>query len=90
MSERHPSTEDSRQPTRYEIRIQGHLDHGWADWFGDVTVTLEDDGNTLLTGEVVDQAALYAMLKKVRDLGVPLVSVNRIKPDQKDTPEVKL
>ena len=71
---------DPRQPAIYEIRIKGHLDHQWTDWFGGLTITLEEDGDTLLTGPVVDQAALYGLLKTVRDLGVPLLSVNRVEP----------
>ena len=61
----------------YQIRIEGHLDDHWADWFGGLTITLEEDGHTLLIGPVVDQAMLHGLLKKVRDLGMPLVSVNR-------------
>jgi hypothetical protein len=62
----------------YEIRIKGHLGHQWTDWFGGLTITLEEDGDTLLTGPVVDQAALHGLLKKVRDLGLPLVSVVQV------------
>ncbi len=62
----------------YEIRIKGHVGSQWTDWFEGLTVTFEDDGDTLLTGPVVDQAALYGLLKKVRDLGLPLVSVNLV------------
>jgi hypothetical protein len=80
MSETHASTEDQYEPGLYEIRIKGHLDDQWSDWFGGSTITLEEDGNTLLTGPVVDQAALHGLLKKVRDLGMPLVSVNFVNP----------
>ena len=73
MSETHASTED-----HYEIRLKGHLDDRWADWFEGLTITLEDNGDTLLTGPVVDQAALHGLLKKVRDLGIPLLSLNRL------------
>lgn len=69
---------NSDQPAVYQIRIQGHLGQQWMDWFGDLTITLEENGETLLTGPVVDQAALYGLLKKVRDLGMPLISVNRL------------
>ncbi len=66
---------DPSQPMVYQIRIKGHLDSQWTDWFDGLTITLEEDGDTLLTGPVVDQAALHGLLKKVRDLGMPLVSV---------------
>jgi hypothetical protein len=62
----------------YQIRIKGHLGSSWTDWFEGLTITLEENGNTLLTGSVVDQAALYGLLKKVRDLGMPLVSVSPV------------
>jgi hypothetical protein len=69
---------DPGQPMVYQIRLKGHLGRQWTDWFGGLTITLEDNGDTLLTGPVIDQAALHGLLKKVRDLGLPLVSVNRI------------
>ena len=72
------------EPGRYEIRIRGHLDAQWTDWFGMLTVTLEQNGDTLLTGTVADQSALHGLLRKVRDLGMPLISVNRIEPGQTD------
>ncbi len=59
----------------YQIRLQGHLGREWTDWFEGLTITQEEDGDTLLTGPVIDQAALHGLLKKVRDLGLPLVSV---------------
>ena len=74
-----PNT-DPIQPEIYEIRIKGHLDHQWANWFEGLTITLEEDGDTLLTGPVIDQAALHGLLKKIRDLGMPLVSVSPVEP----------
>jgi hypothetical protein len=81
MSEIHPSFKNDPQFGHYEIRIKGHLDEQWADWFGGLTITLEEDGDTLLTGPLVDQAALFGLLRKVSDLGMPLLSVNPVKPD---------
>ena len=71
---------DLNQPVVYQIRIEGHLGPQWTDWFEGLTITLEDNGDTLLTGPVVDQAALHGLLKKVRDLGIPLISANPVKP----------
>jgi len=71
---------DSCQPKIYQIRIREHLSREWTDWFGGLTITLEENGDTLLTGPVIDQAALYGLLKKVRDLGMLLVSVNPVEP----------
>ena len=73
----------------YQIRIKGHLGHQWTDWFGGLTITLEDNGDTLLTGPVIDQAALYGLLRRVRDLGLPLISVIRLQPDQADAPDLE-
>ncbi|MEJ2305610.1 MAG: hypothetical protein P8Y14_29160 [Anaerolineales bacterium] len=84
MSETHASTEGHPEPEHYQLRIKGHLDDQWADWFAGLTVTREEDGDTLLTGPVVDQAALHGLLRKVRDLGMPLLSINRIEPGQAD------
>jgi hypothetical protein len=69
----------------YQIRLRGHLGPQWTDWFDGFAITLEADGDTLLTGRILDQPALYGLLRKVRDLGIPLVSVNGVEPDQSDT-----
>ena len=74
-SEREPD-----QPMVYQIRIKGHLSSLWLEWFEGLTITLEKDGNTLLMGTVVDQAALHGILKKVRDLGMPLLSIHSVMP----------
>lgn len=76
MKETHPPTGEQGESIVYEIRLKGHLDGRWAGWFDGLAVTLADDGDTLLTGPVVDQAALHGLLKKVRDLGLPLQAVN--------------
>ena len=73
----------------YQIRIKGHLGQQWTDWFEDLTITLEENGDTLLTGPVVDQAALYGLLKKVRDLGIPLLSVNRVESGQANIVDIE-
>lgn len=80
MSKQRKSRSDAREPQVYAIRVQGHLRREWADWFEGLAITLEDNGDALLTGPVVDQAALHGLLKKVRDLGMPLVSVKRVRP----------
>lgn len=72
---------DGDQPAAYQIRIKGHLSRQWVEWFAGFTITLAEDGNTLLTGRVDDQAALHGLLKKVRDLGMPLLAVNVVEPD---------
>lgn len=74
----------ANQPVIYQIRIRGHLDQRWSDWFEGLTLMALANGDTLLTGPVVDQAALYGILKKVRDLGLPLLAVNCVKPGQAD------
>jgi hypothetical protein len=80
---------DPSQPMIYQIRIKGHLGRQWTDWFEGLSITLEDNGETLLTGPVVDQAALHGLLKKVRDLAMPLVSVMRVKTGQAEASDVK-
>ena len=81
MTNKH-STKNITSLQCYEIRLKGHLDDRWADWFEGLTITLEENGDTLLTGPVIDQAALHGLLKKVRDLGLPLVSVSPLEPGQ--------
>lgn len=78
------SERDKDRPLIYQIRIRGHLGQPWHEWFAGLTLTLETDGTTLLTGPVVDQAALYGILKKVSDLGMPLLSVSSIGPGSQD------
>ena len=78
MSETPTPIKAHPEPELYEIRVRGHLDARWASWFEGLTITLEDNGDTLLTGPVVDQAALHGLLKKVRDLGLSLVSVSPV------------
>lgn len=78
MLEKHNPKAEPSQPILYQIRIKGHLSPQWAAWFEGLTITLEANGETLLTGPVVDQAALYSLLRKVRDLGMRLISVNSI------------
>ncbi len=74
-----PTTGSSQHPI-YQIRIRGHLSQQWMEWFDGMEITQEEDGDTLLTGPVTDQAALHGLLKKVRDLGLPLVSVCLLEP----------
>jgi hypothetical protein len=87
MRETHVSPEDYHEPGRYEIRLKGHLDARWADRFAGLSFTLESDGTTILAGPVVDQAALYGLLRKVRDLGLPLLSVIQVDPKPANGPD---
>lgn len=89
MDDKSKYKEENNQPQCYAIRFKGHLDNQWTEWFGGMTITLDKDGSTLLSGPVADQAALYGLLKKVRDLGMPLVSVSLIEPGQADVSDVK-
>jgi hypothetical protein len=88
MSKEFDSRNGLGKPKVYQIRIKGHLDHEWMDWFGALNISLEDNGETILTFEVVDQAALHGLLKKVRDSGMTLISVNPARLGQSDMPEV--
>ncbi len=79
MSDTSAVTGGRAEPRLYEIRIEGHLEARWADRFGGMTFTWDDNGETLLAGPVIDQAALHGLLRKVRDLGLTLISVNQVK-----------
>ncbi len=89
MSETPTPIKAHPEPELYEIRVRGHLDARWSSQFEGLTITLEENGDTLLTGPIVDQAALHGLLKKVRDLGLPLISVSPVEPGQADAPDVK-
>jgi hypothetical protein len=89
MSTNPPSHAQAAQPAVYQVRIQGHLSGQWSGWFGGLTITQEDNGETLFTGPVVDQAALHGLLRKVRDLGLPLVSVIRVEPGRAADPPLE-
>jgi hypothetical protein len=82
MTKTRTNPENHNEDEYYEIRLKGHLDDRWAVWFGDMVITLEDNGDSLLTGPVADQAALHGLLKKIRDLGITLLSVNFVNPGQ--------
>jgi hypothetical protein len=86
MTERHTPQGDRPGAGRYQIRLTGHLDARWAVWFDGLTVRHESDGTTVISGPIVDQAALHGLLQRVRDLGLPLVSVTRDEPDPPTTP----
>jgi len=89
MSNELNSEIDPGEPIVYEIRLKGHLGRRWTDWFEGLTIQLQDNGETLLTGPVVDQAALYGLLKKVRDVELPLVSAMRVPPGQVEVSEAR-
>ena len=81
------SNEQNEKAMMYQIRIEGQLGEQWTDWFEGLTITQAEDGTTVLTGPVVNQSALHGLLKKVRDLGAPLVSVNRMETDVSSNPD---
>jgi hypothetical protein len=80
---------DPSEPIVYQIRVKGHLGHQWADCFDALSITLEDNSEMLISGPVADQAALHGLLRKVRDLGLPLLAVTRIEPGPADAPDIK-
>lgn len=89
MSDKQTFDEEHDRHQRYEIRLKGHLDERWAQWFEGLTITPEDNGDTLLIGPVVDQAALHGFLTKVRDLGIPLISLSPVQPGEMDQSDIK-
>ncbi len=94
MGDIYETAEGSDAPGVYEIRLRGHLDERWDDWFGGLRITLEENGETALTGPVADQAALHGLLRKVRDLGMPLISVQHVDSGvptvvQEDTSQIR-
>lgn len=86
MSVAHKPTDSGHDAGVYEIRVKGHLDARWSDWFDGLTFTQASDGTTVIRGLVIDQTALHGLLRKVRDLGLPLISVTRIESDEPDGP----
>jgi hypothetical protein len=80
------STGQDHDAGPYEIRLKGHLAARWTAWFDGLSLSRENDGTTIISGLVADQAALHGLLQKVRDIGLPLVSVTRVEPDQPDVP----
>jgi hypothetical protein len=89
MTERHASAGDLPGARRYEIRLTGRLDAHWATWFDGLTVSQAEDGTTVISGPIADQAALHGLLQQVRDLGLPLISVRQVGTDQPDPPTVE-
>jgi len=90
MSETHASQGTRHETGQYEIRLQGHLEPRWAAWFEGLTLTREDEGITLIRGPVADQAALHGLLQKVRDVGLPLISVRNVTTDGSSAPPPNL
>jgi hypothetical protein len=88
MSAPPASPDEQHEAGRYEIRLKGHLDPRWSDWFEGLRLSRERDGTSLLRGPVVDQAALHGLLRKVRDLGLPLIAVIRVDPEPANGPDV--
>lgn len=84
MSNQKDSPQAAQQPNVYQIRFKGHLNGDWTDWFEGLSITLEENGDTLLTGSLLDQSALHGLLKKVRDLGLSLVSVSLVEANEED------
>jgi hypothetical protein len=86
MTDRPASGLDRSESGRYEVRLTGQLDAHWTAWFDGLTVSYENDGTTVISGQIVDQAALHGLLQRVRDLGLPLISVRKVEGDLSDIP----
>ena len=86
MNQARGSSNEGHGARRYELRVNGHLDARWADWFDGLSLTHASDGTTVIHGQVADQAALHGLLQRVRDLGLPLVSVTQVEGDRRDRP----
>lgn len=86
MANEHNPAPAPAEPAIYQLRLQGQLGAQWSDWFEGMTISQAEHGDTLVTGPVIDQATLHGLLRKVRDLGMPLLAVNRIQPGQTDRP----
>jgi hypothetical protein len=84
MAEPQTPAPDRSEAERYDIRLTGHLDAHWTDWFDGLAVTHDNDGTTVISGQVADQAALHGLLQRIRDLGLPLLSVRQVEGDQPD------
>jgi hypothetical protein len=84
MTNEYLPNHSSDQPGIYQVVLEGHLNDQWSDWFDGFTITQDERGRTILIGPVIDQAALHGLFKKIRDLGIPLISVNRLDPIDKD------
>ena len=89
MSDTHASSDTRREPGQYEIRLKGHLAARWAAWFDGLSLRHESDGTTTIHGPIVDQAALHGVLQKVRDLGLPLVSVTQVQAEPPAVPPIQ-
>lgn len=89
MSDNQQTQSKSNEAMMYQIRLKGHLGLQWTEWFEGMTITLEDNGDTLITGPVADQSALHGLLKKIRDIGMNLLSIMSVESDQIDESDIK-